>query len=129
MARGNRSGDPARRLGGPGRRGITLGEYAKRWVAERDLKARTREEYERLLRLHVLPYLADVTLAATTSAKIRTWRTDRLVGGVGRSTVAKTYRILHAVFATAVDDDLVRRNPCRIKGAGSDHTDERPTAS
>jgi len=28
--------------------------------------------------------------------------------------VAKTYRILHAIFATAVDDDLIRRNPCRI---------------
>ena len=108
---------------------ITLGEYAKRWVAERDLKARTREEYERHLRLHVLPHLGDVTLASVTPARIRTWRTDRLVEGVGRSTVAKTYRILHAIFTTAVDDDLVRRNPCRIKGAGSMHTDERPTAT
>jgi integrase len=43
--------------------------------------------------------------------------------------VAKTYRILHAIFTTAVDDDLVRRNPCRIKGAGSVHTEERPTAT
>jgi site-specific recombinase XerD len=108
---------------------MSLGEYAKRWVAERDLKARTREEYERHLRLHVVPYLGDVTLASVTPARIRTWRTDRLVEGVGRSTVAKTYRILHAIFTTAVDDDLVRRNPCRIKGAGFEHTDERPTAT
>jgi integrase len=70
-----------------------------------------------------------LALSAITSARIRTWRTDRLVGGVGRSTVAKAYRILHVVFATAVDDDLVRRNPCRIKGAGSDHTEERPTVT
>jgi hypothetical protein len=33
----------------------------------------------------------------------------RLAAGVGRSTVAKTYRIMHAIFATAVDDDLIRR--------------------
>jgi integrase len=43
--------------------------------------------------------------------------------------VAKTYRILHAIFATAVDDDLIRRNPCRIKKAGSDKSEERPTAT
>jgi integrase len=43
--------------------------------------------------------------------------------------VAKTYRILHAMFATAVDDDLIRRNPCRIKGASQDKAEERPTAT
>jgi integrase len=86
-------------------------------------------KYERHLRLHVVPYLGDLTLASVTPASIRTWRKDRLVEGVGRSTVAKTYRILHAIFTMAVDDDLVRRNPCRIKGAGFEHTDERPTAT
>ena len=74
--------------------------------------ARTREEYERHLKPHVLPYLGDVALFSVNAAKIRTRRTDRLVAGVGRSTVAKTYRISHANCATAVDDDLVRRNPC-----------------
>src|SRR5690242_19963460 len=36
---------------------VQLGDYADQWVRERDLKARTREEYERHLRLHVRPYL------------------------------------------------------------------------
>lgn len=27
---------------------------------------------------------------------------------------------------TAVDDELIRRNPCRIKGAGKEEVDERP---
>jgi integrase len=58
-----------------------------------------------------------------------TRRTSRIDAGVGKSTVAKTYRILHAIFATAVDDDLIRRKPCRIQGAGQDKADERPTAS
>ncbi len=48
--------------------------------------------------------------------------------GVGPSTIAKTYRILHAIFATAVDDEVIRRNPCRIKKAGQDTAAERPTA-
>jgi integrase len=90
---------------------------------------RRSTEYERLLRLHVPPYLGDVPLGTVTTGRIRAWRANRLVAGIGRSTPAKTYRVLHAIFATAVDDDLVRRNPCRIKGAGSDHADERPTVA
>lgn len=108
---------------------VTLAEYAERWVTERDLKPRTREEYERHLRLHVAPYLGSYALNDVTAPRIRNWRAERLADGVGKSTVAKTYRILHAIFATAVDDDLIRRNPCRIKGAGQDKADERPTAT
>ena len=105
---------------------ISLSEYADRWVKERDLKARTREEYERHLRLHVRRQLGMRALADITSAHVRSWRAELLEAGVGKSTVAKTYRILHAILATAVDDDLLRRNPCRIKGAGQEKTDERP---
>jgi DNA-directed RNA polymerase specialized sigma24 family protein len=41
-------------------------------------------------------------------------------------TVAKAYRMLHAIMNTAVEDGLIRRNPCRIKGAGQEHSQERP---
>jgi integrase len=34
--------------------------------------------------------------------------------------------VLKAVFNTAVDDGLIRRNPCRIKGAGQEKSAERP---
>lgn len=108
---------------------VTLTEYAERWVKERDLKARTREEYERHLRLHVTPHLGMHPLNEISAPRVRDWRAGRLAQGVGKSTVAKTYRILHAIFATAVDDDLIRRNPCRIKGAGQDKAEERPTAT
>jgi len=41
-------------------------------------------------------------------------------------TVAKAYRLLHSIMATAADDGLIRRNPCRIKGAGQEDSAERP---
>ena len=47
-------------------------------------------------------------------------------GGLGPSTVSKVYRLLRAVLNTAADDELIRRNPCRIKGAGVEHPAERP---
>jgi hypothetical protein len=39
---------------------------------------------------------------------------------------AKAYRLLRAVLATAEDDRILPRNPCRIRGAGSEHPAERP---
>ncbi|GAA3250329.1 tyrosine-type recombinase/integrase [Nonomuraea helvata] len=41
-------------------------------------------------------------------------------------TVAKAYRLLNAILSTAVDDQLIKRNPCRIKGAGQEKSPERP---
>ncbi len=108
---------------------IPLDEYIARWIKERDLKARTREEYERHIRLHVRPELGETPINQINAQLIRAWRRNRVDAGIGTSTVAKTYRILHAIFATAVDDDLIRRNPCRIKGAGQDRAEERPTAT
>jgi integrase len=49
-----------------------------------------------------------------------------LDNGVSPVTAAKAYQLLRAVMNTAVDDGLIRRNPCRIKGAGSEDSPERP---
>jgi hypothetical protein len=38
----------------------------------------------------------------------------------------KAYRLFKAILNTAVDDGLIRRNPCRIKGAGQEKSAERP---
>jgi integrase len=43
--------------------------------------------------------------------------------------MAKAYSLLRAVCATAVDDELLSRNPCRIRGAGFERTPERPVLS
>jgi integrase len=41
-------------------------------------------------------------------------------------TAAKAYRLLKSIMATAVDDGLIRRNPCRIKGASVEKSPDRP---
>jgi integrase len=50
-------------------------------------------------------------------------------GAPGASTVAKCYRLLHAICATGVEDNLIARNPCAIKGASVERPEERPVAS
>ena len=127
-----RDGDGGREGGvaGPGGGAAARADYAAKWIKERPgLRPRTIELYEGLLRRHISPYFAGVTLATIDNkpARIRAWRGELLAAGVSVSVAAKAYRLLRAVLHTAVDDDVIRRNPCRIRGADQEHAAERPT--
>ena len=110
---------------------VTLRAYATTWLEQRaDLRPRTVELYEGELRLHILPVLGDLELARITPARVRDWHAGILKAGTpGKTTVAKCYRLLHAILNTAVTDELISRNPCAIRGAGQERTPERPIAS
>jgi hypothetical protein len=49
--------------------------------------------------------------------------------GPGASTVAKCYRLMRAILQTAVEDSLIARSPCSIRGAGQSAQQERPLIS
>ncbi|WP_405753247.1 MULTISPECIES: hypothetical protein [unclassified Streptomyces] len=100
-------------------------EYALRWIDERGLAPTTDELYRRMLRLHLEPTFGPLYVNAISAARVRTWRGERLKA-TGKTQVAKSYRLLKAIMETAVDDDLIRKNPCRIRGAGREQADERP---
>ncbi|MFJ1769642.1 tyrosine-type recombinase/integrase [[Kitasatospora] papulosa] len=108
---------------------VNFKEYALQWVDERDLSATTDELYRRLLRLHLLPTFEGLDLDEITAPRVRTWRTERLSSTGAATTVAKAYRLLKAIMETAVDDELIRRNPCRIRGAGKESSAERQIAT
>lgn len=58
---------------------------------------------------------------------VRRWRAGLLADGVSPTMVAKAYRLMRAVLNTAVDDDIIDRNPCRIRGASDEKAPERQT--
>lgn len=109
--------------------GRTLFEvYAAEWIDDRVLKPRTEGLYRGLLKNHILPFFGSCELAQIREADVRRWRKQRLKV-VGQSTVAKAYQLLKSIFNTAVDDERIRRNPCRIKVAGVAKTPERQMIS
>src|SRR5215831_14192806 len=63
---------------------------------------------------------------AGASAGPRRAQRAALDAGTSAVTVAKAYRLLKAILTTAADDGVIRRNPCRIKGAGQEKSPERP---
>lgn len=108
---------------------ITLAEYGTRWIRERSLGVRTREEHDRTFRLHVVPFLGRKTLGQIGTDTVRTWRVDLAEAGRSEIRVAKAYKLLRAIMNTAVDDERIKRNPCRIRGADQEHSPERPVAT
>lgn len=108
---------------------VTFEEWARDWMATRDIRATTREGYGMLLRNWILPTLGEVALAKITPAMIRRWHTAALAKAErnerGYLTVPKAYRLLRAMLATAEADGKIGRNPCNIRGAGVEPLKER----
>jgi integrase len=107
---------------------VVLAEYARTWIEERPgLRPKTVDLYGYLLRKHLAPALGDMAIADIQPSQVRRWRKQLLDANVSAVTAAKAYRLLKAVLNTALDDGAIRRNPCRIKGAGQEESPERPT--
>lgn len=114
----------------PHRTVVRLREYSHSWLAERTVRGRplavrTRETYRHSLDRWVLPTLGDLTLDRITPAVVRTWHA-KTSAGTGPTAARQAYAVLRAILSTAVADDLIARNPCRIVGAGQARSDERP---
>jgi integrase len=107
---------------------VTVAEYSDRWLRGReDLRPRTRQLYADQLRLYIVPQLGQLELGRLDVAAVRRWYAGLLAGGPGSSTAAKAYRLLRAMLNAAVEDGILLANPCRLKGAGTEHAPERPT--
>jgi len=109
---------------------VSFGEYADEWIRTRLVKGRplspaTRQGYEALLRRNLKPTLKDTPLRKITPETVRRWH-SALIDGAGQDQAAKSYRLLRAILSTAVEDMRIGRNPCQIRGAGTEQAPERP---
>jgi integrase len=106
---------------------VPFSEYATTWLDERPgLRPKTIQLYRYLLRAHLQDEFGPRTIASIIEADVRRWRADLLSAGVSPVTAAKAYRLLKGILATAVEDGLIPRNPCRVKGASVERSPERP---
>ena len=109
---------------------VLLAEYATAWLGSRtSLRTRTRELYEGELRLHIIPALGSTEIAEISNAAVRSWYASLFNKGLAQSSCAKNYRLLRTILTTAVEDGIITKNPCNIKGAGVAKSPERPIAT
>ncbi|EYR61847.1 integrase [Actinotalea ferrariae CF5-4] len=99
---------------------ITLAEYAERWLSTRrsstgePLRPSTARTYRHYLDRHILPALGAKTLPSITRAGVDAWYSALLPD---RPTLrARTYALLKTILSSAVDEELLAVNPCRVRG-------------
>jgi len=122
--------------------GIRLDDYGRKWIRERPIKDSTRTRYMETWEAHIGPQIGSLELEAITPEVVRTWHHDlgaalrdrapeptngRSKRRSGGASLANAYRNLRAILNTAVEDGIIPTNPCKIKGAGTYHSAERPT--
>ncbi|MEV0292568.1 hypothetical protein [Nocardia sp. NPDC050710] len=94
------------------------------------LSRRTVDSYNYLLRDHINPTFEETPVSEITLEMVRNWYSNvsriRTRGRKSKSdargsevptTRARAYEVLRMVLNVAVDDGLIDKNPCRIKGA------------
>jgi integrase len=99
----------------PTHRVDTFAAYSAAWLNTRQLTPRTRAEYRKILDGHLLPVFGGQYLDDITPVMVRDWHANLATGPTRR---AHAYALLRAILNTAVADDAIASNPCRVRGAG-----------
>jgi len=95
----------------------TLRTYAADWMERTPHRPGTAAQYERHLRLRILPALGGKRLDEITRPVVIGWWRLMIRGGQNRA-CDQTFALLRTIMAAAVDDELIPVQPCRVKGAG-----------
>lgn len=90
--------------------------YANAWLKHRPLKSSTRVLYRRQLDKELIPTWGARKLSSITPADVRDWHALLLPGKPTER--AHLYALLRTILGTAVADDVIPTNPCRLRGAG-----------
>lgn len=112
---------PARRVPVEIANPLTFAEYAAATIRRRATRARrpirptTVDLYSKLLDLAILPGLGRYALVDITPDVVQRWY-DALPPNPAQN--GNAYQLFRSIMNDAVEDELIGRNPVRIKGAG-----------
>lgn len=95
--------------------------YADQWLETRTnkkgqpLKTRSKADYRRLLKAKINPTFGDLEIKNITKAAVQAWY---MRYSKTPTEQASAYSLFRTILTTAVEDELIPVNPCRVKGAG-----------
>lgn len=95
---------------------MTFSTFAEQWLAGRDLKPRTVEQYRHILDHELLPAWGKRSLTGITVGQVDGWYRSLELPPTSK---AHTYALLRTILNGAWRLDLIEANPCRIEGAGN----------
>lgn len=109
------------------RKAVTFGDYAENWVETRTnrqgqpLASRTREEYLRYLDDRLADF-KEMPIRKITSDTVSRWYSQQVKDGKMTS-VGRQYDFFKSVLKSAVEDELIASNPCKVRGGSKASTE------
>jgi len=93
----------------------TVKQFLEDWLEnthKQDIRPRSYERYEQIVRLHIVPQLGKTPLQKLTPQQLKKLYSDKLREGLSAITVAAIHNLLHRALDDAVKWDLLARNVC-----------------
>ncbi|MCB1245743.1 MAG: tyrosine-type recombinase/integrase family protein, partial [Acidimicrobiia bacterium] len=91
----------------------TFGEWTDRWRGTiGHVKPYTRDGYESLLRVHVLPRFAEAPLVNIQLVDIQEWLSDLGRSGLSVSRIRQAYFLVGQILGAAVASGYLAKSPC-----------------
>jgi integrase len=90
-----------------------LDAWAARWMASRvDLKPKTQVSYASLLRTQILPAFGTRAISRIRPIDVQEWIARMQNAGLSPSRIRQAANLLGSILKTAVNEDMLTRNPC-----------------
>lgn len=95
---------------------ITLREWMQHWMENEllgSVKASSYQTYLAQINNHILPELGDLLLTQITAALAYEFTEHLRAAGLAAGTIRGVLRLLSAAMRYALDEGVIRKNPCR----------------
>jgi integrase len=90
----------------------TFKEFVGDWKKSKlDISGKTLGTYNSQLKLYLIPSFGERKLTSITTADIKKWVASLVDDGIGPTTIRQCYRLLHQILQSALEDELLGRNP------------------
>ncbi|MGH3313496.1 MAG: tyrosine-type recombinase/integrase [Streptomyces sp.] len=104
---------------------VTFRQYVADWVKTQTTDPTTRASVEMRLRLHAVPYLGSRTMAAIQPSHLRLWMRQLEDAGLSPAYRRGIFAHVSTVFTAAMEDRVIRENPCRARSVKAPRLDPR----
>jgi integrase len=94
---------------------LTFGEFVRTWLDSQTFDASTRNSVTWRLNAQILPFFEQRELGAIRPTDIRAWIRAMQDRNVATSYQAGCFAHLSSIMSAAVDDKIIRENPCHAR--------------
>ncbi|MET7493535.1 tyrosine-type recombinase/integrase [Streptomyces sp900116325] len=109
----------------PGAGKVTFEQYAIRWMTTQMTDPATRESVEMRLRLHAIPHIGKRSIGSFNPTHLRLWMRALEDAGLSAAYRRGIFAHVSTVFTAAVEDRLIRANPCSARSVKAPRLDPR----